>query len=165
MKTSMRPHVRGVILEGLSTAGKTSVLKALKTAQSSRSDSERSVLILGEHYSQQLQIIEGELKSLSCEEHVQLIESRIDAIENLNDWAIHLGPGKRRSRGLFFVFERFHLNHRSVFGNTESISRIENRISAVGGVCILLTISPNYVRERLLSRDSDIADIDRACNE
>ena len=42
---------RGIILEGHSNAGKTSVLKSLKQLQAC-DDAERSVIILSEHYSQ-----------------------------------------------------------------------------------------------------------------
>ena len=55
----MNSLVSGIVLEGLSTAGKTSVLKAIKLAQAQDAEAERSVVILGEHYSQQLQKIHG----------------------------------------------------------------------------------------------------------
>ena len=51
----LRPHIRGVVIEGLSNAGKTSVLRAIKREQAKDDKSERSVVILGEHYSQALQ--------------------------------------------------------------------------------------------------------------
>lgn len=40
-------HIRGVILEGYSNTGKTSLLRALKQYQSHDEFSERSVVILG----------------------------------------------------------------------------------------------------------------------
>jgi len=164
----MNPHVRGVVLEGLSHAGKTSVLKALKQAQAKREGSERSVLVLGEHYSQQLQSIKGELTSLSCDEHAELLSDRLDCIEKLNDWAIHLGEGNRRSRGLFFVLERFHLNHRSVYSNSAHIGEIEERLSSLGCFCCLLTVSPQSIRERIQYRENSVIEkgnIDRVCDD
>jgi len=150
-----KPHVRGVVLEGLSYTGKTSVLKALKQVQANQENSERSVLVLGEHYSQQLQTINGVQTSLSCDEHAQLLNERIGCIEKLNDWAVYLGEGNRRSRGLFFVLERFHLNHRSAYNDSVHIDSIEKRLLELGCACILLTVSPDSIRERILHRDNE----------
>lgn len=47
-------QMRGIILEGYSHAGKTSVLKSLKLIQAQDELAERSVIVLSEHYSQVL---------------------------------------------------------------------------------------------------------------
>lgn len=49
--------IRGIILEGVSCSGKTSLLHALNRVHAENPDNERSVLVLGEHYSQALQNI------------------------------------------------------------------------------------------------------------
>lgn len=141
--------VAGVVLEGLSTAGKTSVLRAIKQEQANEDGAERSVVILGEHYSQQLQQIHGKEVSLSAPEHAALLADRLLCIENLNAWANKLGPYRRSSRGLFYLFERFHLNHRFAYGETADIAGIEARLCNLGCQCILLTVSPDRVPERL----------------
>lgn len=66
-------NFRGIILEGYSNAGKTSVLKSLKKLQAC-DDAERSIIILSEHYSQVLHKVNGELKWLGREEHLQLLK-------------------------------------------------------------------------------------------
>lgn len=106
----MSAMVSGIVLEGLSTAGKTSVLKEIKQVQAADSESERSVVVLGEHYSQQLQMIHGVETSLNVSSHAELLGQRISSIEVLHSWAVELGPHRRTSRGLFYLFERFHLN-------------------------------------------------------
>ncbi|MCP4405159.1 MAG: hypothetical protein GY801_48635 [bacterium] len=150
----MRPSIRGVVIEGLSHTGKTSTLKAIKRVQAHDEQGERSVLVLGEHYSQVLNTVHGELQRLTREEHLQLLRERLDMLEHLNDWACWLGDGKRRSRGLFFVFERFHLNHRCAFpdASTVEIGLIERRLYELGATTVLLTISPDIVEERIQSR-------------
>ncbi|WP_145329949.1 hypothetical protein [Paenibacillus xylanexedens] len=166
-------NIRGVILEGYSNAGKTSVLRAIKQHQSQDESAERSVVVLGEHYSQILNNNHGEYVSLSRNEHLNLLKERVEMLKKLNDWAIHLGPASRRSRGLFFVLKRFHLNHRVAFpehDDTEIID-IEKQLIELGAKCILLTISDEVVEERIKSRDPDEwlnkskSDIGRACNE
>lgn len=100
----MSSMLSGMVLEGLSTAGKTSVLKEIKRVQATDTESERSVVVLGEHYTQQLQVIHGVETSLSVSSHAELIRQRISSIEVLNSWAVGLGPHRRTSRGLFYLF-------------------------------------------------------------
>lgn len=78
-------------------------------------------------------------------------------LENLNYWATQLGPASRRSRGLFFVLERFHLNHRAAFSDTNNneIINLEKQLAALGAKCILLTISPEVAEERIKSREPE----------
>ena len=152
----MKPFVRGVILEGLSNAGKTSVLRAIKQEQAKDEENERSVVILGEHYSQQLQTIKAELQILDQKHHQDLLRQRVECIEQLNEWAVYLDPkARRRSRGLFFVFERFHLDHRIGYRNYDHIfiKALEERLSDLGAICFLLTVSPNIIGERIAYRE------------
>ncbi|UZM98621.1 hypothetical protein OL548_29460 [Lysinibacillus sp. MHQ-1] len=102
-------NFRGVILEGYSNAGKKSVLKALKQFHAS-DDAERSVIVLSEHYSQVLHKVNGELKSFSLEEHLQVLRERVTMLKMLNNWSREIGQ-TQRSKGLFFILERFHFSH------------------------------------------------------
>lgn len=88
-------NIRGVILEGYSNAGKTSLLKAIKQSQALDESAELSVVILGEHYSQILNNVQGEFVRLSRDQHLELLRNRVGMLKNLNDWAAYLGPGKR----------------------------------------------------------------------
>jgi thymidylate kinase len=172
-KEKHRMNIRGIILEGYSNAGKTSLLKAIKQYQALDESSEVSVVILGEHYSQVLNNVQGELIRLSRDQHLDLLRKRVDMLKNLNDWAVYLGPWKRKSRGLFFILERFHLNHRVAFSDSDEIeiTRIENELVELGAKCILLTISEDIAEERIKSRNPNEwinksrKDIDQACKE
>lgn len=151
----MNDLVSGVVLEGLSTAGKTSVLKEIKRVQAKDVEAERSVVILGEHYSQQLQMIHDKQVSLSTPDHAKLLDERISGIETLNSWATSLGPHRRTSRGLFYLFERFHLNHRFAYPDSTYINNIEERLNNLGCRCVLLTVSPDKIEQRLAHRNNN----------
>ncbi|MEK3912783.1 hypothetical protein [Paenibacillus sp. FSL H7-0331] len=147
-------QIRGVILEGYSHAGKTSTLKALKLLQAQEEQAERSVVILGEHYSQVLNRVHGELVALHREEHLELLHKRVAMLQELNQWAEALGQASRQSRGIFYVLERFHLNHRAAFADQDStqVTELERTLVDLGAITILLTISPEAVEERIQSR-------------
>jgi hypothetical protein len=165
-------HTRGIILEGYSNAGKTSTLKALKLLQAQGEELERSVVILSEHYTQICNRVNGDIKFLNRDEHLKLLQDQVQMIKNLNDWSTSLGLDSREPRGLFFIFERFHLNHRAAFSNypSEDIMAIENRLYKLGAKCVLLTLSPNIVEERVKSRrpqewlSKPRGELLRACN-
>ncbi|WP_010280866.1 AAA family ATPase [Bacillus timonensis] len=147
---------RGIILEGYSNAGKTSVLKSLKKLQANDDYAERSVVILSEHYSQVVHRANGELRTLQHKEHLQLLKDRVLMLKKLSDWARELGQ-LERSKGIFFILERFHLNHRVAFTDSlmGEIEQIETEMFAMGARCALLTISPENAEKRLKSRDTD----------
>jgi thymidylate kinase len=147
-------HIRGIILEGNSNAGKTSMLRAIKQLQAQNVDDERSVVILGEQYSQILNNVHGKYINLNRYEHLRLLSERVAMLKNLNEWAVSRGPASRRSRGLFYILERFHLNHRVAFHDydTSKIIEIENELVSFGAKCILLTISQSVIEERIKSR-------------
>ncbi|GLX71138.1 DUF4515 domain-containing protein [Paenibacillus glycanilyticus] len=151
----MSHHIRGVILEGFSHAGKTSVLKALKQLHAQDESSERSIIVLSEHYSQVLNNVQGDLQRLNRDEHLQLLKERVHMLRKLNEWAAYLGPdASRASRGIFFVLERFHLNHRVAFPNglLHEIESLENDLLSLGATCVLLTVSSDIVEQRMQSR-------------
>ena len=150
----MNSMVSGIVLEGLSTAGKTSVLKEIKKVQAADTESERSVVVLGEHYSQQLQLIHGKETSLSVSSHGELLGERIRGIEVLNSWATELGPHRRTSRGLFYLFERFHLNHRHSYPESSYIENIEERLCQLCCKCVVLTVSSEKIEQRLSHRSN-----------
>lgn len=147
-------QMRGIILEGYSHAGKTSVLKSLKLIQAQDELAERSVIVLSEHYSQVLHNIRGSFVRSSHEEHLQLLKDRVVMLRDLNKWANKLGHASRRARGLFFILERFHLNHRVSYSDKAlyEIEAIENEMLSFGAKCALLTISPEIVEQRIQSR-------------
>lgn len=166
-------NIRGVILEGYSNAGKTSLLKAIKQSQALDESAELSVVILGEHYSQILNNVQGEFVRLSRAQHLELLRNRVGMLKILNDWAAYLGPGKRKSRGLFFILDRFRLNHRVAFSDSDDaeITSIEHDLIKLGAKCVLLTVSDDIVEERIQSRNPEVwinksrEEIDLACKE
>lgn len=150
----MSKQIRGIILEGQSCSGKTSIFNALKRYHQSETGSERNVIYLSEHYSQTLNWVNGKLQNLSREENLRVLSDRISMLEQLNNYANAMGEHSRKSRGLFFVFERFHLNY--AFAHNDIISdeyvKLEQRLIRLNAQTVLCTISPENTMQRLMHR-------------
>lgn len=150
----MSEQIRGIILEGQSCSGKTSIFTALKKLHPDSTDAERNSIFLGEHYSQNLNYVHGQLKNMSKEENMIVLQERVRMLETLSQYADSMGVHSRRSRGLFYTFERFHLNYAYCF--TEDLDAeydaIENRLRSLHAITVLCTISETEVENRLRHR-------------
>ena len=147
--------IRGLIIEGLSTSGKTSVLSALKRVHSRTPNIEKTMIAVSEHYSQVLHQDHGVLRSLKQEEHIELLNRHVDYLEQLHNWIDSLGHTKT-SNGVFYILERFHLNHRHAFDINTGIRTLEQRLSKLNARGVLLTLSPEVVESRFIeSRGQD----------
>lgn len=150
----MPKQIRGIILEGQSCSGKTSIFNALKVNHPLEENAERNVIFLAEHYSQTLNLVHGKLQKLSREDNIRVLSDRISMLEQLSDYADSIGEHSRRSRGLFYVYERFHLNYAYSYNDitSEDYVKLEQRLNRLNALTILCTISPAKVEERLMHR-------------
>ncbi len=152
----MSKQIRGIILEGQSCSGKTSIFNAIKRCHLLEDDGERNVIYLAEHYSQTLNCVNGELQMLSQEENLRVLSDRISMLEQLNNYANSMGEHHRWSRGLFFVFERFHLNYAYSFNDITSTGylKLEQRLINLNAQVVLCTISHENTEQRLIHRST-----------
>jgi hypothetical protein len=141
--------IRGVIIEGMSTVGKTSLFSAIKRLHSQTPNSEKTIVAVSEHYSQVLHSYQGVLRSMDKEEHISLLSRHVDYLEQQYDWINSLGHSKP-SKGIFFLLERFHINHRAAFKASPEIELLEKRLSRMNAHCVLLTLTKDAVEPRFI---------------
>ncbi|MBU5350121.1 hypothetical protein [Paenibacillus lautus] len=146
--------IRGVIIEGLSTAGKTRVFSAIKRLHSQIHYAEKTIIAISEHYTQVLHSYQGILKAMEKEEHIRLLNRQVDYIEEQYNWINSLGHTKP-SNGVFYLLERFHINHRAAFINSAEIESMEERLSKLNAHCVLLTLSKDTVESRFIESRSE----------
>jgi thymidylate kinase len=153
-KYVMSKQIRGIILEGQSCSGKTSIFNALKSCHLLEAEAERNIIYLAEHYSQTLNWVNGKFENLSQEQNLKVLSDRISMLEQLNNYANSMGEHSRRSRGLFFVFERFHLNYALSHNDitSDDYVEIEQRLIRLNVQVVLCTISPENAEQRLMHR-------------
>lgn len=104
---AMSKQIRGIILEGQSCSGKTSIFNAIKQCHSSESDFERNAIYLSEHYSQTLNSINGSLKNLSQEENMKVLSDRVSMLEQLSSYANSMGSIRVVQEGCFSFLRGF----------------------------------------------------------
>jgi hypothetical protein len=148
-------HLHGLVIEGMSHSGKTSLLNALKIRHGD--NHERSLIVLAEHYSQILQNKDGKFYRPTQSDHLKLLESKLAFLSELRKWGDFLGPARMQSRGVFYIFERFHLNHLQYYRDSD-ITEIEASLIDCNAKTVLLTISDDRVESRLRTRDKHSTD-------
>jgi hypothetical protein len=146
--------IRGVIIEGMSTAGKSSIFSAIKRIHSQTHNDEKTIIAISEHYSQVLHSYKGILRAMDKDEHIRLLDSHVNYLEQQYNWMESLGH-KKPSNGVFFLLERFHLNHRAAFINSPEIEFLEKRLSRLNAHCVLLTLSQKAVEPRFIESRSE----------
>ena len=157
----MSEQIRGIVIEGLSCSGKTSLFNALKMQHSLQDNNERNTIFLSENYSQNLNLINGHYAALSCSENLHVLQDRLTMLESLNNYANSMGIHSRRARGLFYMFERFHLNNALCFDCMEMPEYIdtERRLLELSALNVLCYVSDSKIEERLRHRASFTDDI------
>jgi thymidylate kinase len=139
--------IKGVIIEGLPTVGKTSLLKAIKRLHSDSTNVARTMIAISEHYLQILYSDHGILRTLEQNEHIRLLSYHVDYLEHLHNWISPLGHTKE-THGIFYIFERFHLGHRAAFTDNKEMEILEQRLINLNAQCVLLTLSADIVESR-----------------
>ncbi|NOU91958.1 hypothetical protein GC093_01730 [Paenibacillus sp. LMG 31456] len=88
------------------------------------------------------------------DEHIQLLNRHVDYLEQQCNWMDSLGHTKP-STSVFYLLERFHLNHRAAFINSAAIEILEKRLSRLNAHCILLTLTEDVVKPRFIESRSE----------
>jgi len=146
------------MLEGISCAGKTSTMYALKNLFATDTQLERNTIMLGEHYTQILNEINGQYVHHRQDEHTQLLFERVEMLEQLHNWACCLGSASQRSRGIYTVLERCYLNHVAHYEDYDesNILKLGERFASLGIEIVLLVISDNLIEHRIRLRDKQM---------
>jgi hypothetical protein len=145
---------RGIMLEGISCAGKTSTMYAIKRLFATDLKLERNIIMLGEHYTQVLNSINREHKNHEHIEHIEMLYKRVEMIEQLHEWACYLGDFSRTSRGLYTVFERGLINHIACFEDSGDfkIKELVEQFACLGIEAIILFMSDEFLEKRIRLR-------------
>ena len=147
------PGTPGLILEGVSGSGKTTVLQALLRSERYLERGYLSSLVLTEHHTQRVLEPKQRREGLSVEDNVGLLRCHLETIRALEahlrrtDWA----AGGRTRHRVSYVLERFHLTHvyhypHVAWGDVEDV---DGALARLGCKLCLLTADRSVLEERV----------------
>ncbi len=145
--------VSGLILEGVSGSGKTTVLETLLRSERYLGRGHLSSLVLTEHQTQRVLEPKQKTEGLSVEDNVTLLRRHVETVVALEaglrrtDWA---DRGRVRHR-VCYVLERFHLTHVCHYPNVGwgDVEMLDRTLARLGCKLCLLTADRSVLQERV----------------
>jgi putative acetyltransferase len=143
--------VRGVLIEGIPCAGKSTLLRGLLSHPSFVHRAGLSTLVLTEHHT--LRVLEPRRGSLGVADNVGLLRGHVDYIAALTARLAAMPHWRGRPNpALTVVLERFHLSHVVSHQHLrwEDVAALDAELADVGVRLCLLLVTPAELRRRLL---------------
>ena len=145
---------RGVILEGVTCSGKSSILRALLSHPSFVERAGASAIVLTEHHTQRVLESVGPRAQLRVQDNVMLLREHADYLGNV---ARRLGrmtgwqEKNVRNPRVTAVIERFHLTHVLNYEHIDwpDVADIDGQLAEIGIRLCLLTTAPDELRRRI----------------
>ncbi|UTH13852.1 hypothetical protein [Macrococcus equipercicus] len=154
------PKFKGIIIEGYSYTGKSSIFNELKKLQT-LSNKERSAVSISEHFTQILNVNrQGEIFEISQDKHVSLLESHLNYLSHLSNWINNEINHGKSSSDFYYMIERYHLNHMVHFGNHKDIIQLQHKLIELNPICVLLIVSNSEMCKRIKLRYPQISEDD-----
>jgi hypothetical protein len=150
---------QGLIIEGISGSGKTSVMEKMLVHPCMQQSAALSRIILTEHHTQRVLELKEQQGLLQTSDHIDLLDGITTFLEGMHqkivsrDWSSPILD----DAGLFFVLERFHLTHvfRFPYMQWHHVESIDRRLLHLGAQHCLLTVNAAVLEERIFTRASD----------
>jgi len=147
---------RGLVIEGASSTGKSTLLNELLRCDAYLDRGYSSSLVLSEHHTQRVLEPVQAKRALRVEDNVELLEDLLTWIERRakraceHDWEAR----ERTNHRLAFVLERFHFTHVFHYDHVtwDHVVHIDQRLHELNTVLVVLTSSRAHMRERLNKR-------------
>lgn len=152
-------NLTGLILEGISGTGKTSLLRGILAHPVWQNKNSLSSVVLTEHQTQRVLERKAREEGLVLNDHLNLLGSHIGYLEDLNaqlDQMQWCQAGQTAMR-IPFLLERFHLTHGTDYNHItwSHLESLDSRLAPLNGKIVLLTASPAALKQRLFSRRNE----------
>ncbi len=149
---------QGLIIEGISGSGKTSVMEKMLVHTRMRQSTALSRIVLTEHHTQRVLELKEQQGLLQTRDHIDLLDGITTFLEGMQQKVVSRGwsPPILDDAGLFFVLERFHLTHvfRFPYMQWHQVQSIDQRLLHLGAQHFLLTVNAAVLEERIFTRAS-----------
>ena len=147
------PGTPGLILEGVSGSGKTTVLHALLRGERYLERGYLSSLVLTEHHTQRVLEPKQRREGLGVEDNVGLLRRHVETIRAL-EARLHQTDWAARGRTLHrfcYVLERFNLTHVCHYPHVAwgDVEDVDGALAGLGCKLCLLTADGSVLEERV----------------
>ena len=145
----------GLVLEGISGSGKSTVLGGLLRSESYLQRGYLSSIVLSEHHTQRVLEPKQKAEGLSAADNVALLRQNVDMIHALDlrlrgtDW----GERGRLNHRLSYLMERFHLTHVCHYEHVgwKHVRAIDDALAGLGCKLCLLRVDEAMIEERVVN--------------
>lgn len=149
------PNMAGLILEGVSGSGKSTVLEATLRSESYLDRGYLSSVVLSEHHTQRVLEAKERSEGLNVEDNVALLRQHLDVVHTMHSRLQRMqwgALGKLRHRACY-AMERFHLTHVCHYEHMrwEYVKDIDEALSEIGCKLCLLRVDDGEIEERVVS--------------
>jgi thymidylate kinase len=147
---------RGVVIEGVTCAGKSALLGALLGHPAFVRRAGASSLVLTEHHTQRVLESLGPRANLRLDDHLTLLRSHVDylagiatSLDRMTRWT-----AERRTNARFLaILERFHLTHVIGYPHVQwqDVADLDATLATLGVHLCVLRLDPAELRRRIRS--------------
>lgn len=151
-------YLNGLIIEGISGTGKTTILKSILKNERYNSRKVLSTIVYTEHQTQRILEKKEKEKSLTLDDSILLLTDITTHLKKLNNRLIERnweGISSEES-GISYILERFHFTHVCHYPhmNWRDVKPIDLDLSCLGGKLCILTVSEDILSKRLFDRNN-----------
>ncbi len=149
-------NIKGLIIEGISGTGKTTVLKELLRSNQYLNRKYLSSLVLSEHHTQRVLEKKDHEGTITPDDNINLLMSIVHILKVFSDGLNHrdwISQDYVEHR-FIYILERFHFTHVYQYEhmNWELAKPIDNELHNLGAKLCILTVNDIQLRERLFRR-------------
>ena len=147
-------NLSGIILEGISGTGKSTVLRAMLNNKRWVNKSCLSAIVLSEHHTQRVLENKEKAGNLDKSDNIELLSRIVGQLEFLKNNADQMDwlTRGRSNQIIPFILERFHLTHVYHYPNVEweDVAEIDARLQKLGARVCLLIIDDKDIENRIV---------------
>ncbi|WP_058485708.1 hypothetical protein [Defluviitalea phaphyphila] len=149
-------NMNGLVFEGISGSGKTTILKCLLKNNTYINRKALSTIVYTEHQTQRILEKKDRENILKIEDNLNLLWDIINTLKRLDkrlnerDWN---GKSYEESK-ISYIFERFHLTHVCHYPHItwDMVKPIDTKLSLLGCKICLFTVNEDMLYKRLFRR-------------
>ena len=147
-------NVAGLIIDGVSGTGKTTLLKSILRSKRYVNRSFLSTIILSEHQTQRVLEAKEQKEGLSQQDNLALLESHVGYLSGILGSLKQMpwSSNGRTNMRVTYLIERFHFTHVYHYAHMgwKDVTHIDSQLAALKCKLCLITAEPQIIVDRIM---------------